>query len=228
MSGAFVLGYDPGGRDRHGLAALRVEKRGSRWEPLDLSVHTAGVLRDVVGWITDTCRDVRIVAVGVDTLTEWNGGNGGFRPADRWLRREYRDVAGGIIAPAALRGAMVINGGGLLIQLQDRFRADDTMITEAHPKVCYRALTGEKANWAADRETMTAWLIGELGVGRPEEICVEDDHRFDAATSALAALRGVNGDWTLDLHALPGEDYSDRIRFCGTTHYWWPDARQHA
>jgi hypothetical protein len=191
VSEAFVIGYDPGGNGNHGLAALRVEERGTDWVPLELSVTTARVLADVVEWVTDTCRDVRMVALGVDTLTEWNSGPGGWRPADRWLRATYPDVASSVISPASLYGSMVINGGGLLIQLHDRLQSDGTVVTEAHPKVCYRAITGGKADWKespANRDTMAAWLIGELGVGRAEEIGVKDDHRFDAATSALAAL----------------------------------------
>ena len=222
MSAAFVIGYDPGGNGNHGLAALRVEKREDRWMPLAMSVTTARVLADVMKWIADTCRDVRIVALGVDTLTEWNSGHAGWRPADLWLIRNHPDAAKSVIPPASLYGSMVINGGGLLIQLQDRLQADGAIVTEAHPKVCYHAVTGEKAKWREDREKMTAWLVSELGVGLPEELCVKDDHRFDAALSALAALRGLNGDWTRDLHALPDADYTGRIRFCGRTHYWWP------
>lgn len=223
-----MIGYDPGGNGKHGLAALRVEKRDGRWKPLDLFVTTAGSLDDVVGWVDTACRDAPIVAAGVDTLTEWNSGRSGYRPADLWLIHKYPDVARSVIAPASLYGAMVINGGGLLIQLQDRFRTDAAMVTEAHPKVCYRAITGEKADWTINREKMTAWLTGELGVGRSKEICVQGDHGFDAAAAALAALRGLNGDWTLDLHALPDEDYVGRIRFCDPTHYWWPSDAHHA
>jgi hypothetical protein len=222
VSAGYVIGYDPGGNDRHGIAALRVEQRDGRWMSLDLFVATGGSLEDVVRWVDTACRDVPIVAAGVDTLTEWNSGRSGYRPADLWLIHHYRDAAKSVIAPASLYGAMVINGGGLLIRLKDRFKADRTILTEAHPKVCYRAITGEKANWKASRARMTAWLISELGVGRAQDICVQDDHRFDAATAALAALRGLNRDWTLDLHALPGENYSGRIQFCGPTHYWWP------
>lgn len=228
MSVGYVVGYDPGGNGRHGLAALRVEDRDGRWKPMTLSVTTCASLEDVLQWADTACPDVPIVAAGVDTLTEWNSGHGGWRPADLWLKRQYPDVRAGVIAPAALRGAMIINGAGLLIEFKGRFHTDGTIITEAHPKVCYRAITGEKARWKNDREKMAAWLIGELGVGSKEEICVDDDHGFDAATAALAALRGLNGDWTLDLHALPGEDYSGRMRFCGPTHYWWPPDVPHA
>jgi hypothetical protein len=223
----YVIGYDPGGNGRHGLAALRIEERGGRWEPLDLFVTTGGSLQDVVRWVDTVCRNTRIVAAGVDTLTEWNSGHSGYRPADVWLRENYPELAPSVVAPNSMAGSMAINGGAFLLSMADRFGADSTKVTEAHPKVCYRALTGApKADWEnepADRQRMVDWLIGELGVGSPNELCVKDDHRFDAATAALAALRGLNGDWTLDLHALPDKDYSRRIQFCGPTHYWWPN-----
>lgn len=222
MSAAYVFGYDPGGNGRHGVAALRVEQRDGRWEPVDLVVTTERDIAAVVEWLENACRGGRIVAAGVDTLTEWNSGRNGDRPADTWLRKACPDVRGGIITPAGLYGAMVIGGAGFLLLLQERFRADGTMVTEAHPKVCYRVLTGRKADWKTDREQMADWLLRELGVGVREEICIAADHRFDAAVAALAALRGLNGVWTLDLHALPDSDLSKRIRFCGPTHYWWP------
>jgi hypothetical protein len=163
----------------------------------------------------------------VDTLTEWNSGRGGWRPADWWLRRAYPAVCQSVKAPAGLRGSMVMSGAAFLMLFEERFRSDGTMVTEAHPKVCYFALAGEKASWGGEpgdnRGGMTSWLLDELTAGSRDGICVADDHRFDAATAALAALRGLNGEWTLDLHALDGEDYSGRVRFCAPTHYWWPD-----
>ncbi|HEX2081395.1 MAG TPA: DUF429 domain-containing protein [Longimicrobium sp.] len=223
MSEAFVIGYDPGGIGMHGVVVLPVERHKGRWIPRDLKVTAADTLQHVVAWVNDTCGGGRIVAAGVDTLTEWNSGRGGWRPADKWLRRTYPAVRQSVKAPAGLRGSMVMSGAAFLKLFEERFRSDATRVTEAHPKVCYFALTGEKASWSGDREKMASWLLRELTVGNRDDICVADDHRFDAATAALAALRGLNGDWTLDLHALEDVDHSGRVRFCGPTHYWWPD-----
>ena len=84
-----MVGYDPGGMGKHGVAVLRVQPKGDRWRSADLRVITAQTLTEVVTWVTDTCRDGRIIAAGTDTLTEWNSGPGGWRPADRWLINEY-------------------------------------------------------------------------------------------------------------------------------------------
>ena len=219
MTSAWIVGYDPGGNGKHGLAVLRVERAGPHWRAVELQVTAAFTLADVVASVTDTCREGRIVAAGVDTLTEWSSGRSGLRPADQWLRSEYRAIMGGVIAPAGLYGAMVINGAGFLLLLGPRLGADATVVTEAHPKVCYYACTGKKANWAEDQEEMVPWLVGELGVAEPEGIRGKEDHCFDAGTSVLAALRGLNREWTLDLHALPT---GTRVQPVGQTHYWWP------
>jgi hypothetical protein len=219
VTSAFVVGYDPGGIDKHGVAVLQLESADSRWRPVELRVTTAHTLAGVVAWATDAGQGGCIVAAGVDTLTEWNSGPAGWRPADEWLRREYPAVKGGVISPAGLFGAMVINGAGLLVLLTSRFRMDNTMITEAHPKVCYYACTGRRANWKNDRDEMASWLVRQLNVAEPDGLRHKEDHRFDAAMSALAALRGLNGDWTLDLHALPTDT---RVQPVGQTHFWWP------
>jgi hypothetical protein len=191
---------------------------------MDLAISTAADLHEAVGWIDETCRSGRIVAAGVDTLTEWSSGRAGWRAADHWLKLHDPAMSPSVKAPNSLRGSMTLNGAAFLLLLAERFHADGTVVTESHPKVCYFAATGEKACWEDDREKMAAWLLAELAVGSAEDVCVKDDHRFDAAMSALAALRGLNGDWTLDLHAVPGDDPSARIQPFGQTHYWWPGA----
>jgi hypothetical protein len=117
---------------------------------------------------------------------------------------------------------MSINGAAFLMLLRTRFQFDGTMVTEAHPKVCYHALTGRIPDWKANSDEMIGWLVSELGVASPTDLADAADHRFDAAMSALAALCGLNRNWTCDLHALPGADQAREVLFCGKTHYWWP------
>lgn len=209
------------------MAAIAVEEHDGRWIPTRFEVSTADTLKDAVAWFEERSRAQRIVAAGADTLTEWNSERAGWRPADLWLRQRYPAVRNGIIAPAALRGAMTLNGAGFLMLFRERFEDDSTVVTEAHPKVCFYALPGadleQRRTWDAHQAEMADWLIGQIGVGVVEDILAgKADHRFDAGMCALAALRGLNGEWTLDLHDLPGADYSGRVRFCGKTHYWWP------
>ena len=224
MITAFVIGYDPGGEDAHGVAVLEVREDDRRWNPIALQVSLARSLRDAVAWVNDTCRDGRIVAAGIDTLTEWNSGAGGWRRADFWLRRTYPSMAKSVVAPNSIYGSMVMNGAAFLTLLAPRFRSDGTMITEAHPKVCYFAMTRKKHAWLDDKSDMTAWLLKELGIGAPASGFGSEDHCFDAGLALLAALRGINRDWRLDLHAAPNDEEYGRVPFFGQTHYWWPEA----
>ena len=220
---AFVVGYDPGGNDRHGLAVLHVKEQAGCWSVRAIETAVAECLADAVAWVERRCGGGRIVAAGADTLTEWSSGKGGWRAADLWLRREYHEVAGSVIAPAALRGSMVAGGAGFLLLLADRFRADGTVVTEAHPKVAYFALTRRRTAWKDDAAGMSGWLEQELAIALPGGFTDGEDHVFDAAMAALAALRGLNREWTHDLHALPHGAPTARVQFCGATHYWWPE-----
>lgn len=220
MKPTFVIGYDPGGNGAHGVAALRVCAEGDIWQPLDLRAETAYTLANAVAWLDATCRDGRIVAAGIDTLTEWNSGPSGWRQADLWLRDAHPAVRNSVVPPNSLYGSMAVNGAAFLTLLAPRFQRDTTVVTEAHPKVLYYALTGTRANWKDRASEMDEWLGSQLGV--PASVSDPSDHRFDAAMAVLAALRGINREWALDLHALSRAERASRVLFCGETHYWWP------
>ena len=116
MTTAFVIGYDPGGNDAHGVAVLKVQKENSRWIPVTLQVTAARALGDAVAWLEKKCRDGRIVAAGIGS----------------------------------------------------------------------------------------------------------NDDCFDAGVALLTAFRGLNRDWSLDLHAGASDEKDGRVQFFGQTHYWWP------
>lgn len=222
MTHAFLLGYDPGGEQAHGVALAEVVHSDGRWCVQGLHLLTASSVGEVVVWVEGQTQGGRLLAVGLDTLTEWNSGPGGWRPADFWLRRTYPAVRLSVTPPNALFGAMAINGAAFLHLLAPRFQQDGTQVTEAHPKVLHHALTGRKHAWAQDRGLMTAWLLEALGASPDSVDFGHDDHAFDAALSLLPALRGLNGDWTLDLHTLHDPKTGAPVRFAGSTHYWWP------
>lgn len=222
MSRSCLVGYDPGGDHSHGLALCEVAQVDGRWCPQSLQVATASTVRDVVAWVESRTAGARLLAVGLDTITEWNSGSAGWRPADRWLISHYPTVVKSIAAPNSLFGSMPVGGAAFLTLLAPRFHQDATHITEAHPKVLYHALTGRKHAWEADREFMAGWLLQELGLDLPTTVFGLQDHPFDAALSLLPALRGLNEDWTLDLHTLQNPRTGDRVTFVGPTHYWWP------
>ena len=224
----WIIGYDPGGKDAHGVAALEVHDETGRWTPDQLMLEQRSTVGQVTKWFEQVCADGRVVAAGIDTLTEWNDGSSGWRPADLWLRKSCKEVQNSVISPNYISGAMSLNGALLLHSLAARFRQDDTMVTEVHPKVCYFALTGNKANWTehTSRTQMAHWLLEELSVPPPIEGFGRSDHKFDATMATLAALRGVNGEWTLDLHAQVDDNCGKRALPFGLTHYWWPGKSQ--
>jgi hypothetical protein len=202
------------------VAALQVREDDQGWKPQDLQTETAHTLADAVAWLDATCRDGRIVAAGVDTLTEWNSGPSGWRLADLWLRDAYPAVRNSVVTPNSIFGSMAVNGAAFLALLAPRFQCDAAMVTEAHPKVLYYALTGTRAIWKDSASDMVEWMGSQLGATSMIGLADVSDHRFDAAMAVLAALRGLNREWTLDLHAIPGSEH--RVLFCGETHYWWP------
>lgn len=220
-----VLGYDPGGNGRHGLAVLQVQQQQGLWVASRIVALKA--LPDVQAVVA--CAEAYIgsgvlVATGIDTLTAWSGGPSGWRLADLWLRQRYPTVNNSVASPNSLFGSMSI-GGSLLLHWLSQRQDHGGMVTEAHPKVCYHAMRQELHPWAkhakpGQRTEGWRWLLQELGLGLHDEALAEDaDHGFDALMGCLAALRGLNGQWTLDLHEAgrPME-----VHPFGRTHYWWP------
>jgi hypothetical protein len=231
-----ILGYDPGGDKHHGIAILEVEMDGKRCrltkEPL-LSVRET--LDDTLEWF-DAHLPGPVLAAGVDTLTCWNGGSAGWRPADRWLIARCHEeqvvaereivAASSVLSPNGLRGAMIVNGGAFLLKVQTDHPG--AKITEAHPKVWFYLRENRtcRANWndSGVRRRMTDALTSELC----QDVNFEnfrEDHAFDALASAMAALKGLNQEWTTDLHAVSIECGKPVMPF-GTTHFWWPDSAE--
>lgn len=206
-----IVGYDPGGNDNHGLALLKIEKGMA----VDIEVATASNTEAVLNRIFDI-RD--LIGLGVDTLTCWNTGRSGWRPADIWLRKNYPDVQNQVASPNSLFGSMGINGMAVLIEVSNAF--DDIILTETHPKVLYYGLQDNRYNYSNDSENMNAFLAEILGIN---SIITRNEHEWDAAISAYALLMGVTGIWQQDLHQLP-LIWNDRIvKPCGDTHYFWPN-----
>lgn len=203
-----IIGYDPGGNGHHGLARL-VLKNGSiqegTTETLDNSEQVIKVAQE----------QRTLVAVGVDTLTCWSTGPSGWRPADRWLRQKYREVQNSIVSPNGLYGSMVLNGMGLLVSLRNQ--RPDLFITETHPKVLFWFLKREKYDYENKTALMDKMLMNNLGV----RISPANNHEWDSAISAFAALQSVMGIWKHDLHKIASEERL--VSPCGSTHFFWPE-----
>jgi len=140
----WFLGYDPGGNDSHGVAAIRIEY-GRIERP---TVGTRPAVADVLCWFQDQSQEWNkkgplsgVLGVGIDTLTYWSVASNGARSADNTLRCKYPDVKGSVIWPNALRSAMSINGMFVLRRLREQ--CPPVYVTETHPKVLYRALSGK-------------------------------------------------------------------------------------
>ena len=204
-----VVGYDPGGNGRHGLAVLDV----ADGEPRALDVSTHPTVESVLQAVEGTAP----LAVGADTLTCWATGRSGWRPADRWLRAEYPAAARSVASPNALYGSMSLGGMAVLLALRQRDAA--VLVTETHPKVLYRAFWRRHYDYAAEARAMDR----DLGLALGLDVRTANDHEWDAAVSAFAALHVLRGDWPLDLHALPLSGGERLVTPCGPTRYGWPD-----
>lgn len=205
-----IIGYDPGGNGRHGLARL-VLKDGSIQEANTETLNNAEQVTNIAQ------KESSLVAVGVDTLTCWSTGEGGWRPADRWLRNKYREVQNSIGPPNGLRGSMLLNGMAVLVSL--RTQRPHLFVTETHPKVLFWFLTRQKYDFGREKALMDETLMTNLGV----EISPANNDEWDAAISAFAAFQSMIGVWKHDLHETPMNVGERLINPCGRTHYFWPE-----
>jgi hypothetical protein len=209
LSNACILGYDPGGDGKHGVAVLHLRDRA----PIKIETLTLPNTEAVIEYFS-TVENVH--ALGVDTLTCWSTGPGGWRPADRWLRKMYPQVAPSIVTPNGLFGSMGLNGPSVVLECQAVNPA--LIVTEAHPKVLHWHLARKRYDYAGEKGRMLDLLSGLLQVS----VEATTDHAWDAALSAFAAFRGCYGDWDNDLHQLPVEANERIVWPCGATRYFWP------
>ena len=205
-----VVGYDPGGNCKHGLAQAMVRDGAIVSVATKTHRHAEDVVASILGIETP-------LGLGIDTLTCWGTGRSGWRPADCWLRQRYPAVKESIVAPNSLWGAMSVNGMAVLVAVR-RVRSG-IFVTETHPKVLCYALFNEPWDFKGQNTTvMNERLSQMLGV----DVTPQNEHEWDAAISMLAVVGGLRGTWKRDLHALP--TYSDErlVQPCGRTAYVWP------
>ena len=205
-----VIGYDPGGKRGNGLCRLFI-KDGSIYDGNTMTLDNSEQI------IQNIQNESSVLAVGVDTLTSWSTGEGGWRPADRWLRGKYKEVKNSILSPNSLYGSMALNGMAVLLSL--RAQRPDLFITETHPKVLFWCLMREKYDYKNKKKVMDKTLRNKLGF----EIKSANSHEWDSAISAFIALQGLMGIWKHDLHKMPCTVGERLINPCGETHYFWPE-----
>ncbi len=203
-----IVGYDPGGNGKHGVAALIVDNG----QPVQLSFDSVRNAQAALDWFA--IGEIPLAA-GIDTLTVLSTGDGGWRPADRWLRRKYPQVQNSIVNPNFLQGAMSLNGLAVIVSL--RALSKGILITETHPKVLYYCLSGIQHNYQINKVAMNGHL---QWIGLTAN--TTNDHEWDAAFSCFAALEGLSSRWTTDLHRIPTVASEQLVQIGGPSHYFWP------
>ena len=205
-----IVGYDPGGNLKHGLAIFEYQDG----QIIDAQITTCDTAFDVLERVSE-CSS--ILGVGIDTLTYWGMGKSGWRPADKWLRKKYPLVQNSVASPNSLFGSMGINGMSVLISLRKRFR--EIVLSETHPKVLYYAMSGNKYEYSSSSTEMDRFL----SVTMDWDIKTKNDHEWDAVISVYALYQGMVGSWGHDLHQLQPESKGHLVKPVGDTKYWWPD-----
>ena len=126
---ALFLGYDPGGHDKHGIAAASIKPDGSFAEEpkTDVVADAAAALE----WFS---HHKGAVALGIDTLLAWS--LSGRRACDDWLRSTYHGRGGGSVIPQnSLYSSMTLNGVMVATRIVPRL-----ILCESHPKLLRKAL----------------------------------------------------------------------------------------
>ena len=204
-----VVGYDPGGNCKHGLARATVRDG----DIVCVTTKTLSTVEDVV----ESILIEPPLGLGIDTLTCWSTGRSGWRPADRWLRQRYCAVKKSVQAPSSIYGAMSVNGMAVLVAVREAF--PDIFVTETHPKVLYYALFKERYDYTVPNiSVMNECLRRLLNV----DIAPQNEHEWDAAISILPVVRRLHESWELDLHDLATDSDKRLVQPCGRTNYVWP------
>lgn len=204
-----IVGYDPGGNSSHGLAIFDFHDNFL----INNEIMTLKTADDVINKIQNI-ND--LLAIGIDTLTCWSTGHSGWRPADRWLKKKYKEVNNSIASANSLFGSTGLNGMSVLFGLRSFNK--NIEISETHPKVLYYALAGRKYDHSNNHQDMDKFISQLFD----KNLKTNNDHEWDAVISVYAALNGLIGNWNRNLHLLPNKHDERIIEPCGKTQYWWP------
>ena len=215
------LGYDPGGTNNHGVAAITTNEAGI---PQNAAIHCVATAEAALAWLLQHAEGNEPAGLGIDTLTKLCTGDCGWRPADDLLRDAYPDAQDSVASPNSLFGSMGLNG--LTVGRIFREQWPKVVISETHPKVLYHAISSEvyrEVPLAQKRQALLGWLTLQ-----PAQIAgqINTDDKWDALISAYAAMKGVLGAWAHDLHLAPvtPNRHGRYVAPFGPTQYYWPVA----
>jgi predicted nuclease with RNAse H fold len=200
------LGYDPGGKGTHGVAAIQVSQSGElNGRPVCEIAQDAEAAWNWLRQREGAC------ALGIDTLLAWSPRGG--RACDDALRRKYRNHAPTVIAQNALYSSMTLNGA----MVARRAERHGLPVFESHPKLLTRVLSAEGS---ASESVLAAYRsIKDLAGSAPAAAKRADD-MADAVVAAWYAAQGFLGRWTVNLFDLPG-DALDLVT--SSARYPWPE-----
>ena len=204
------LGYSPGGStgiaNKSGVSVLTVSDGGARYE-----TEAVGCVDDAMVWFADRLDGAAPSAAGIDAFLFWETSRCGWRAADRWLRATYSPVMRNVLPSNSVQGAAAIQGMALGISLRKAW--PELVLTEAHPKVLYYAMTGDRYEWTPK---VNRWLLDMTGAVNGPSIQTQNEWR--ALVSAWTAAMGHSQRWRVDLR----KQSKCAVEPAGPVAYWWP------
>ncbi len=208
-----IMGYDPGGERKNGVALLHVNEKGDS----EAWLYTCDSVDQALEWLQNQINDYRLGSVdaaGIDTYLSWSTGVSGWRPADLFLRDEYPRVRNSIFASNSAYGSMAVQGMAMALRLRHKW--ENIRLNETHPKVLYYALSRQIYSFG---KPMTEWLLNLFGSYM--KVTISDEHQWDALLSAWATWMELNGRWNNDLMA--NENNGPLLFPAGVVTYYWPE-----
>jgi predicted nuclease with RNAse H fold len=131
---ALFLGYDPGGREKNGVAAIRMASE----IPAIIATDTVLDASEALSWLSAYSESAE--ALGIDTLLAWSPK--GRRACDDALRRRYQ--CNSIVAQNSLYSAMTLNGAIVARRL-------GLPVYESHPKLLVQTISEEPIHQLYDQ-----------------------------------------------------------------------------
>ena len=213
FAAVIALGFDPGGAGSFGCALLH--SKSMRLETISLTS-----VDEVCEWVVEVLAGNTPDTVGVDAILHWQTTKSGWRGADEYLRKNYKNVLSSVQPSNSCAGSMAVQGLTLTMRLKERW--PDIMVTETHPKVLWNHITNSHyPKWKGNREIEFHKLLSSLGIQGSN---LDNDHEFDAAISAWAALNAKTKKWSRDLVKLIAKNQKYQNLFpAGNVHYYWPE-----
>lgn len=198
------LGYDPGGKGTHGVAAIQVSEIGAiLGDPVCAVVEDAEA---AWAWLSDHA-DAQ--ALGIDILLAWSPS--GSRECDNALRRKYREHAPTLIPQNALYSSMTLNGA----MVARRAANHGLPLFESHPKLLTKVIPNIDP---ASKSILETYSVLKASGGDSKKGAKQAYDKADAVVAAWCAAQGFFRRWVVDLFETPGDNLES---VAGKVQYPW-------